>query len=97
MVDFLCPVSSKKDLRGECQAKLEEALVTQDMTYNPFSRPQVECDFKSCKAEVSCEKVLFTGFAKPGTCGLKNNAKSPATTLVREYIAYLKGFSSLSK
>ena len=97
VVDFLCPVSSKKDLRGECQAKLEEALVTQDMTYNPFSRPQVECDFKSCKAEVSCEKVLFTGFAKPGTCGLKNNAKSPATTLVREYIAYLKGFSSLSK
>ena len=97
VIDFLCPVSSKKDLRGECQAKLEEALVTQDMTYNPFSRPQVECDFKECKADISCDKVLFTGFAKPGTCELKNKANSPATTLVREYKAYLQGYTELSK
>ncbi len=97
VVDFLCPVSSKKDLRGECEAKLEEALVTNDMTYNPFSRPQVECDFKGCKADISCDKVLITGIPKPGTCELKNNATTPATTLVREYKAYLQAFPSLSK
>ncbi len=97
VLDFLCPVSSKKDLRGECEAKLEEALVTKDMTYNPFSRPQVECDFKGCKAEIECEKVLFTGVPKPGTCHLKNNITSPATTLIREYKAYLSAFPSLSK
>lgn len=97
VVDFLCPVSSKKDLRGECEAKLEEALVTGDMTYNPFSRPQVECDFKACKVEIDCEKILITGVPKPGTCELKNNTPAPATTLVREYKAYLSAFPSLSK
>lgn len=97
VIDFLCPVSSKKDLRGECAAKLEEALVTNDMTYNPFSRPQVECDFKSCQVEISCDKVLFTGLPKPGTCELKNHATSPATTLVREYKAYLEAYPQLAR
>lgn len=96
VIDFLCPVSSKKDLRGECQAKLEEALVTDDMTYNPFSRPAVECDFKGCKAEITCDKLMFTGMPKPGTCKLKNDAKSPPTTLVREYKAYLQGYKNLA-
>ena len=97
VIDFLCPVSSKKDLRGECQAKLDEALETQDMTYNPFSRPQVECDFKGCKTEISCKKIVFTGMDKPGTCELKNLANRPATTLVREYKAYLEAYQYLSK
>lgn len=97
VVDFLCPVSSRKDLRGECQAKLEEALVTQDMTYNPFSRPLVQCDFKGCEAEISCDKLFFTKLPKPGTCQLKNNATKPATTLVREYKAYLQAYQYLSK
>ena len=96
VVDFLCPVSSKSDLRGECQAKLEEALITNDMTYNPFSRPQVECDFKGCKAEISCDKVLFKGVDKPGTCKLQNFATTPATTLVREYKAYLESYQYLA-
>ena len=97
VIDFLCPISSKKDLRGECEAKLEEALLTGDMTYNPFSRQLVECDFKSCKVEIECEKVLFTGVPKPGTCELKNRTTTPATTLVREYKAYLAAFPQLAK
>lgn len=97
VIDFLCPISSKKDLRGECEAKLDEALVTKDMTYNPFSRPQVECDFKGCKTEITCDKVLFKGVDKPGTCELKNLATSPATTLVREYKAYLEAYPYLAK
>lgn len=97
VMDFLCPVSSKSDLRGECQAKLEEALVTKDMTYNPFSRPLVECDFKGCKAEITCDKILFKGVAKPGTCELKNLSNGKATTLVREYKAYLEAYQYLAK
>lgn len=97
IVDFLCPISSEKDLRAECQAKLGEALVTQDKTYNPFSRPQIECDFKGCKAEITCDKIFFKGVDKPGTCELKNLATSPATTLVREYKAYLDAYKYLAK
>jgi hypothetical protein len=97
LFDFLCPISATKDIRQECVAKLEEALVTKDYTYNPFSRPQVECNFKSCEAAIECDKIFMTGIPKPGTCELKNLAVTPATTLVREYLAYLEGFKSLAK
>ena len=97
VIDFLCPVSSKKDLRAECQAELENALVTGDMTYNPFTRAAIECDFKKCQAEIICDKILLTGMAKPGTCKLRNDAKSPPTTLVREYKAYLQGYNYINK
>ena len=97
VVDWLCPVSSKKDLRSECEAKLDEALVTEDKSYNPFSRAQIECSFKGCKAEVKCEKILITGLPKPGTCKLSNDLKMPATTLVREYAAYLAAFKYLNQ
>ena len=97
VVDFLCPVSAKTDLRSECKAKLDEALITQDMTYNPFSRPLLDCDFSRCKAEITCEKIIFKGVPKPGTCGLKNTSTDKAaTTMVREYKAYLDGFQYLA-
>ena len=92
--DFLCPVSSKKDLRRECEENLELAVVTKDYTYNPFTRPQIECDFKKCQAEVVCDKVLFTGIPKPGTCSVQHDGKN-STTIVREYIAYMSAFSLL--
>ena len=97
VIDFLCPVSSKKDLRGECEAELEEALITKDMTYNPFSRPQVECDFKGCQTEISCNKVFILTVDRPGTCELKNLATEKATTIVREYKAYLEAYKYLGK
>jgi len=95
VVDFLCPISAQKDLRSECEGKLEEALITKDYTYNPFSRPQIECDFNKCQVEIKCEKILFA--PKPGTCVLKNNFEGKATTLVREYIAYLEAYKFLVK
>lgn len=94
VIDYLCPVSSKKDLRRECEEQLDLALSTKDYTYNPFSKPQVECNFKSCRATVECDKVLFTGLPKPGTCRL-NNPDTKATTLVREYIDYMEAYSLL--
>lgn len=94
--DFLCPVSAKKDLRGQCIANLELSLITKDETYNPFTKAQVECNFKECQAEIECSKVPLTGIYRPGTCTLVNKVENgKATTLVREYKAYLEGFKSL--
>ena len=94
-IDFLCPINAKRELRKECEENLESALLTGDETYNPFSKALLECDFKKCKAEVDCTKVLFTKISKPGTCGLKITYPGQATTLVREYKSYLQGFKSL--
>jgi hypothetical protein len=96
VLDFLCPISAKRDLRKECEENLESSLVTGDETYNPFSGRQVECNFQSCKAEIRCKKIIIAGIAKPGTCELINNFEGKATTLVREYKAYLEGFKSLN-
>ncbi|MDD4972874.1 MAG: hypothetical protein PHY93_00905 [Bacteriovorax sp.] len=96
LFDFLCPVSAKRDLRRECEQNLENALVTGDLTYNPFSRKQIECNFQSCSVEIKCQKVLLTGIYRPGTCQLINNFEGKSTTLVREYKAYLEGFNNLN-
>jgi hypothetical protein len=93
--DFLCPISSKSNVRAECERNLEASLTGGDATYNPFLQDQVDCDFTGCKVEITCEKIPVFGVFKPGTCTLKNNAGMPATTLVREYKAYIKAFSLL--
>jgi hypothetical protein len=96
VLDFLCPVSSKRDLRGECEENLENALISGDLTYNPYLRPQIECDFKRCEVEIKCKKIFLTGIYKPGSCILENNFSEKSTTLVREYKAYLEGFKNLN-
>jgi hypothetical protein len=97
VIDFLCPISAKSDLRNECAENLETSLVTGDETYNPFSRTLIECNFESCQAEIICKSVIFIGPKKPGTCNLINHFEGKPTTLVREYKAYLNGFLSLNK
>lgn len=95
VLDFLCPVSSKSNLRDECISKLEESLLTKDDTYNPFSRPQIECDFKECKAEIKCEKIFLTGVFKPGSCTLENKMERGSSTIVREFKSYLNAYKYL--
>ncbi len=97
LFDFLCPVSATKNLRGECMTALEKSLTGVNLTYNPFSQEQVECDFKSCKVEISCDKVPLTGVYKPGTCTLVNLAGHGSTTLTTEFKAYIEGFAELKK
>lgn len=96
VLDFVCPISAKRDLRRECEESLESSLTSGDETYNPFARPLVQCDFMSCQAEIKCKKIPFTGIFKPGTCELINHFNGKATTLVREYKAYLSGFKSIN-
>lgn len=95
VVDFLCPISIKKDLRSECEKNLANALVTGIETYNPFAHTQLECDFKGCKAKISCKEIIFTNIIKPGSCELENTFNGKSSTIVREYKAYLEGFKSL--
>jgi len=94
LFDFLCPISAKRDLRGECERNLENSLVTGDQTYNPFTKTQIECDFNSCEAEIQC--VHFLSINKPGSCKLINKFEGKSTTLVREFKAYLEGYKQLN-
>jgi hypothetical protein len=96
VIDFLCPISAKKDIRRECEENLDLALKTGDETYNPFSRPLVQCDLHKCEVEITCKKIMLTGIYKPGTCVLDNKYNGKATTMVREYKAYLDAYKYLN-
>ena len=95
LVDFLCPISSKRDLRGECEANLDMALLTKDETYNPFHGALLDCNFKTCNADFTCKKMTSPNFPNAKTCILINKSNTKAKTLIREYRAYLAGFMSL--
>lgn len=95
VIDFICPISAH-ELRRECEQNLDAALLTQDETYSPFSRPLVQCDYTKCDVEIKCQKILFVGVNKPGTCDLTNKFEGKATTLVREYKAYLEAYKYLN-
>lgn len=96
VVDFLCPISASRELRNECEANLDLALKTGDMTYNPFSRPLVQCDLKGCEVEITCKKIPLLGVYKPGTCVLDNKHEGKATTMVQEYKNYIEAYKYLN-
>lgn len=96
VADYLCPVSSKSDLKRNCEEELNLALDSGEETYNPFPRPQLECDFKGCMASIDCDKTMIKNIVKPGSCILKNKAPKKASTIVREYKEYLKAYEYLA-
>ncbi|MGZ3788804.1 MAG: hypothetical protein ACXVLQ_09790 [Bacteriovorax sp.] len=95
VIDFLCPISAKRDLRGECEKNLELALINKDETYNPFRGRLLNCNFQSCQGEFQCKNVAVSNIPNAKSCLLLNNSKRKATTLVREYKAYLEGYKLL--
>lgn len=93
--DFLCPISGSRNYRRVCRENLDLSLLTFDNTFNPFRGPQLECDFKGCKTEFKCKRIRKPTFKNAMSCFMISNAKTPSTTLVREYQAYLSGFKQL--
>jgi hypothetical protein len=94
LVDFLCPISARRDVKGECEANLELAMLTNDETYNPFRGVLLDCNFETCHADFKCKKMNSPYIPNASSCVLVNRANKKATTLVKEYRAYLSGFMS---
>jgi hypothetical protein len=93
--DFLCPISGSHDYRRVCREKLDLSLLTFDSTFNPFRGPQLECDFKGCKAEFKCKLMRHPNLKNAKICYTSMKSRSSATTLINEYEAYLSGFKEL--
>ncbi|HWU43437.1 MAG TPA: hypothetical protein VN132_08365, partial [Bdellovibrio sp.] len=92
--DFLCPIGK----RDECRAALEKSEVTGQRTYDPYDGKTLQCNFKGCKAKISCEHVPGIDLLKSGSCTVENLRESnKTTTLVDEYTAYIKGYKLLQQ
>lgn len=93
--DILCPISAKKDLRGECIAGLRNAAATGG-TYDSFGGKSLQCDFKGCKAKFKCERIPIIDLLKEKSCTVINlRESSKTTTQVEEYKAYIRGWKLL--
>ncbi|MDD4976676.1 MAG: hypothetical protein PHY93_20140 [Bacteriovorax sp.] len=95
LVDFLCPISARRDIRGECEANLNMAKLTRDEAYNPFRGTLLDCNFKTCNADFKCKKIRSPNFPDAKSCYLINKSNKRSTALVKEYRAYLSGYMSL--
>lgn len=99
VIDFLCPISAKKNLRGECEENLDRALVTKDgIGYNPFRGRMLDCNFSTCHSDFVCSKLSPSNIPNAKTCisiNRSDKSERQSTTLVREYMAYLDGFRLL--
>ncbi len=95
--DFLCPISGTRDYRRVCREKLDLSLFAFDEAFNPFRGNQLDCDFKSCHVKFKCKILPNATIPEGKFCFLINNEESemPATTLTREYEAYISGFKQL--
>ncbi len=93
--DFLCPISGTRDYRKVCRAKMDLSLFTSYKTFNPFRGNQLDCDFKSCHVKFKCKTMPNASVPNGKFCFLINNEEATATTLMREYEAYISGFYQL--
>ena len=95
LVDFLCPISARRDIRGECEMNLETAMLTKDESYNPFKGVLLDCNFNNCLSDFKCTNMASASIENAKKCVLINRSNKRSTTLVKEYKAYLAGFMGL--
>ena len=95
--DFICPPSKDRVVSEQCERELDAAVAQNKSTgYSSLGAgPAVQCDFKSCEVKFVC--TTTGGIAGIGECSVQNLAKAPAHTQVDEFLAYVRGFDSLSR
>lgn len=90
--DVLCPMKVGADLRQQCIQELEASLHGGDPTYSPFKGVQLQCDFQGCAVNYECKAVPMIDLLVEGSCTDNPSTREKATTLTREYRAYLEGY-----
>lgn len=91
--DQLCPTGPNMSSFDKCVEGINQALLRGDNIYSPFRSNPVECSFKKCDFQFKCR--WSNGNPKAGSCRLSAPINKHSTTIVREFKAFLKGFSLL--
>jgi hypothetical protein len=92
--DWLCSTSSDRNFFKQCSDGIEAAIARYDLVFGTHPINELMCDFKSCHAEVICEKDA-DGTPKYRTCHLKTLVNPEPTNLAREFISFMKGYENL--
>ncbi|MBC7429238.1 MAG: hypothetical protein H7336_11535 [Bacteriovorax sp.] len=96
--DYICATYKNKTKFTECVNGINAAIAKGDNIYQTMPGPELNCDFNSCHATVTCkEKGLFGNGPKGGTCHLIVNIQPNPTNAANEFQSYVKGFKALQK
>ncbi|GIL18340.1 MAG: hypothetical protein BroJett040_20910 [Oligoflexia bacterium] len=91
--DLFCPNDRSGMLRSDCIQKINQSLLKNDLTYDPFHGQTLQCDFNQCKMDIKCSS--FRLIFRSG-CQITNYASGPTTTMMDEYLTYLKAYHLFS-
>jgi hypothetical protein len=95
--DYLCSTAKDPQYFENCKKGIQTAVAKGDLVYQAHPGNALKCNFKGCDAQVVCSyKSRFLGGGlKPGTCRLKTTKNKRPTTLVQEYLSFMKGYELL--
>ncbi|MCF8060353.1 MAG: hypothetical protein K9K67_13715 [Bacteriovoracaceae bacterium] len=95
--DYLCSTAKDSNYFDSCVEGIKSAVARGDNVFKAHPGNALNCDFKKCDAEVVCKQKRLFGRSgpKPGTCHLDTKVNQNPTTIVREYLAFKKGFEQL--
>jgi hypothetical protein len=95
--DYLCSTAKDPNYFDSCVEGILKAVERGDNIFKAHPGNALNCDFKKCYANVVCKQKKLFGRSGPkaGTCHLNTDVNQKPTTLVREYLAFKKGFEQL--
>lgn len=97
-MDYICSTYKSKIKFENCVTGINNAITKGDLVYQSHPGPELDCDFKTCKATVVCQSKRFFGSGpKGGTCRLNAEIKPNPTNAAQEMVSFLKGFKLLKK
>lgn len=96
-MDYICTTYKDKTKFDKCVAGINAAIQRGDLVYQSHPGQELNCNFKTCNAQVVCKEKRFGDGPKGGTCRLKVDIKPNPTNAAQEMVSFLKGFELLKK
>ncbi|HLE09948.1 MAG: hypothetical protein A2504_03025 [Bdellovibrionales bacterium RIFOXYD12_FULL_39_22] len=93
--DWLCSTGAEDSYFTQCVEGIKSAVTREDFIYKQIPGNALECDFRGCNATVVCKKKFWGDGPQGGSCHLKTSENPRPTTIVKEYLAFMRGFELL--
>lgn len=94
-MDYICTSYKNKNKFNECVNGINAAISRGDLVYQTQPGPELNCNFKTCNAQVDCKDKRFGSGPKGGSCKLIVKIQPNPTNAAQEMVSFLKGFNLL--
>jgi len=93
--DWLCSSAKDKNYFIKCVNGIKGAIARGDLEYQSHPSNELNCNFNSCHATVTCKYKPFGGGPVPGTCTIETVPNDYPKNIATEYLSLMKGFEYL--